>query len=293
MSAHDESKAALLELCRLNLIEFARESARWSGGCVVESAGILTYSVRAARAPLLAGVHRVDPRANAEEVVRRGLALSRSTGRAWSIWARAADPAERDLISAASAAGLKAWPHVPAMVLLTPSDPQLELQDVSVRPADPQLELQDVSIRPASTAQDIEDFWQVNQSAFRDSGYADELPALFGDAQLMLAPHIGVAVARDREARPVGAALALLSHGVAGVYWVGTVPSARRAGIGSACTASVVRSAFASGARAIFLHASSSGYGVYRDLGFEDLTQYVIMGYPADADPAARARDIH
>jgi ribosomal protein S18 acetylase RimI-like enzyme len=277
MGAHDDSNAALLELCRLNLIEFARESARWSGGCIAESSGILAYGVRAARAPLLAGVHRVDPRASAEEVLRQGLAMHRSTGRGWSIWARATDPIDRDLIEAASKAGLKAWPQIPAMALLAGSLPQLALQDVSVRAAEAE--------------RDIEDFWHVNERAFLGSGYADELASLFAERRLMLAPHIRVAVARDREDRPVGAALALLSHGVAGVYWVGTTPSARRAGIGSACTAAVARSALASGAQAIFLHASSSGYGVYRKLGFQDLTQYVIMRYQPDNDQASRAGD--
>jgi GNAT superfamily N-acetyltransferase len=282
MNMHDYPKAALRELCHLNLIEFARESARWSGGCTTESAGILAYRVRAAHAPLLSGVHRTDPRASAEEAVRRGFELDGQLSRGWSIWARASNPRDRDLIEAASNAGLHAWPRVPAMVLLARDLSQPLAGDLS------QLAPEDITIRPATVEQDIEDFWQVNTRAYSDSGYADDLVSLFGDGHTMLAPHIRVVVARDREGSPIGAALALLSHGVAGVYWVGTTAAARRRGVGSACTASVTRAALTSGANAIFLHSSRSGYGVYRSLGFRDLDEYMILSHLSD-NPIAEA----
>jgi predicted GNAT family acetyltransferase len=68
--------------------------------------------------------------------------------------------------------------------------------------------------------------------------------------------------------------MSLLSHGIAGIYWVGTVPSARRRGLATLCTQAVGNDAFAQGARRVVLQASAEGEPLYRAMGYREFTRY-------------------
>jgi GNAT superfamily N-acetyltransferase len=83
--------------------------------------------------------------------------------------------------------------------------------------------------------------------------------------------HCFLATLRDE---PVASAATLMTGGVAGIYWVGTVPGARRRGLGAAVTAAALRSARDRGYRIGTLTSSQLGYGMYRGLGFRDYAQF-------------------
>jgi ribosomal protein S18 acetylase RimI-like enzyme len=73
------------------------------------------------------------------------------------------------------------------------------------------------------------------------------------------------------DGQPVAAVTSFLGAGVAGIYNVGTVESARGRGIGSYMTAYPLQVARQMGYRWGILQSSSQGYGVYQRLGFEKL----------------------
>jgi GNAT superfamily N-acetyltransferase len=72
---------------------------------------------------------------------------------------------------------------------------------------------------------------------------------------------------------PLGCATVFLGAGVAGLYHVATVPSARGRGIGKAVTLAALEHARDLGYRAAILHASKEGEPIYRRIGFEEVCQ--------------------
>jgi predicted GNAT family acetyltransferase len=69
-------------------------------------------------------------------------------------------------------------------------------------------------------------------------------------------------------------ALALFSHSIAGVYWVGTARNARGMGLAEACTRAVTNKALERGASTVVLQASKFGEPIYRRMGFNEFTRY-------------------
>jgi GNAT superfamily N-acetyltransferase len=72
------------------------------------------------------------------------------------------------------------------------------------------------------------------------------------------------------DGKPVATALLFLAAGVAGIYFVTTMPEARRKGIGAHMTWHALQQARDMGYRIGVLEASEMGLGVYRSLGFQE-----------------------
>jgi ribosomal protein S18 acetylase RimI-like enzyme len=80
------------------------------------------------------------------------------------------------------------------------------------------------------------------------------------------------------DGEPVGTATVFLTPGVAGIYFVMTVPEARRQGIGAAITQYAVRAA-ADAAQYAVLESSAAGQSVYQRLGFREVGEIALYAF--------------
>src|SRR4029450_578029 len=86
----------------------------------------------------------------------------------------------------------------------------------------------DLDVRAVSTPDEVLDDGTVVADANDDPGERERAALLFPDDPI-LAPHIPAFVPYV-DGAPVSCAMTLVSHGVAGVFYVATVESARRRG---------------------------------------------------------------
>jgi ribosomal protein S18 acetylase RimI-like enzyme len=239
----------------LNEQELWREMVRWSGGLIHEQDGLL----------FVAGPSRYLRVAIRTDDGRDGVATLRLAGEFFGgsdighiVLIR--EPGDADLAQVALAAGYTpAWTERSMAI----SEPP-ELSPLTT----------EVDLRAVSTPEQVRDYGTVVAEANDDPGERERAGLLFHD-RTILAPHIAAFVVYV-DGAPVACSMALVSHGVAGVYYVATVESARRRGLGDALTRVAARAGFQLGARAAWLGASKMGADLYRRIGFSDLGSTIV-----------------
>jgi ribosomal protein S18 acetylase RimI-like enzyme len=237
----------------LNEQELWREMVRWSGGHIAEEDGVLLVSGPSA---YLRVAIRTDPQVDGAALVARASAFFGPTG--FLVLARRPD--DEDIERAALAAGFRpGWTERP-MALTSPPSPSGVPDDVEVR--------------TVADATAVVDYGRVVALANDDPGEHERAPLLFHD-ETILAPHIAAFVAY-REDEPVACAMTLVSHRIAGVFYVATVEHARRRGLGDALTRVAARAGFELGAGAAWLGASEMGAALYRRIGFQDIGSTIV-----------------
>jgi ribosomal protein S18 acetylase RimI-like enzyme len=192
-----------------------------------------------------------------------------STGLWWWLWRGSSSLRSRpgssswfddDIERAALAGGFRAgWTEQPMALTVAPSAGTLP---------------DDAEVRVVSDEGGVLDYGRVVEQANDDPGERERAPLLFRD-ETIIAPHIAAFVAYTR-AEPVACAMTLVSHRVAGVFYVATVEHARRRGLGDALTRIAARAGFEMGARAAWLGASEMGAGLYRRIGFQELGSTLV-----------------
>lgn len=258
------SAEEVLTLGDLSLYEFLRENVRWAdGGGIFERDGMLFTVAADPFAPLSCAVRIASPsELPAAVFIESAARYYTSLGRGFSIRARA--HIDTDLIAECEARGFFLLGDAPGMVL----DAKLAEPDAI-----------DCELRVARDLDTVRDFVSVVASGYATLGLPE--PActkLMERIERLLAPHLHIVVAY-RDDKPVSAAMALLSHGIGGVYWVATAPSARGLGTAAHCTREASNYCFAQGARKVILQASKQGEPIYRALGFTQTTHYPFFLY--------------
>jgi ribosomal protein S18 acetylase RimI-like enzyme len=259
----------LVTLADLNHLEAYRELTRRAGGTVVDEDG-LTFWAGAHRLPVLVNaVVRTDPTVPAADVLARARTFFARRRRGFTVLLFGAR--DDDLRPVCEAAEMPLMGDTPGMVL------ERRLADAPV-PAG-------VTLRVVETDADAAAFARVSGEAYATYGMpSDCAPTVLGRLDVMRAPHI-VSVLATLDGDAVAAAMVILTHGIGGVYWVGTRPAARGKGLAELCTRTVGNVAFDRGASFVVLQASQMGEPIYRRMGYREVTRYphYVQVTPPDA----------
>jgi GNAT superfamily N-acetyltransferase len=260
----------LLAAADANRAEFTREHARWLPPTALEEHTDLLLCAAGTQFPAgpwnsLLPLGRAPA---APDVLRVGEQFFFGLRRGFTIYTRG--HLDSELCRAAAQAGYASAGEAPGMALteriLVPALPH------------------GVSVRQVESESDAQTFIDIQADAYETM----RLPAsvtrkLLGQPQRWLSSYCTAHVLYANE-RALAGGMLLYSHGIAGVYWVGTRPEARGHGYAEALTRAISECAFAHGARAVILQASAQGEPVYRRIGFREFTRYpwFLATFPRD-----------
>jgi GNAT superfamily N-acetyltransferase len=167
---------------------------------------------------------------------------------------------EAECAEALKAAGYERQAETPGMVLAP-------IRDES-RP------IGGLEIREVTTDADLARF---QETAFEGFGFPTQAGHLFITEQFLKKPGVKLYLGL-MGGEPVCTSSMVPTPGIAGIYWVSTVESHRRRGLGEAITWAVVRAGIENGCPTASLQASEAGEPVYARMGFETPVHYVKYG---------------
>lgn len=139
----------------------------------------------------------------------------------------------------------------------------------------------ELKIVPVSSS-DV-DLWT---STITGAGIPADIAAALFPASLAADPDVKL-FAGLLEGRPVATSVAARSGHACGIYGVGTVPDARRRGIGTAMTWAAAACARVWDSSAVVLQASEMGFSAYSRMGFATVVRYAVFLRDAAVSPAA------
>jgi ribosomal protein S18 acetylase RimI-like enzyme len=186
----------------------------------------------------------------------------------WSFWVCdewLPRPVRRELISTCEKFGMRAVTEMPGMV----ADSLRDTARFSLRSRPtPALE-----IRRADNVPAMNDFRAVGSVCFHVP------PAWFGEVFDDTIPSrefrcwVGY-----QDGRPVATAATVVSHDVIGLYNVAAIPGEQKKGFGEAITRHAIgEAAKESGLRRVILQATWQGEGLYRKLGFREVSRLIVF----------------
>jgi GNAT superfamily N-acetyltransferase len=250
----------------LNLIDSSRQLFELDPDATVEAASGWLLGAGSPSHPVISNAaFRIDDAADPGQLIARARDFFGERDRGFSVWARGDLPDDAELTETAGAAGLQCVHEMPEMVLAN----QVETQPL---PAGAEL-------RRLSREDEVDHYWQVAASSYTSLGFPPEVFGYYTDRAGLLADNVAAFVAYLDE-KPVSIAMTIVSHGVAGVYWVGTLETARGKGLGWATTAAATNAGFELGAELASLQASPMGEPVYRAMGYEAIFDYRLLMSP-------------
>lgn len=255
-----------LQRAHLNLLDSSRQFFELDPGAAIESAPGWLFGAGCSTHPVISnGAFRRDDGVDAGEFVTRAKELFAARGRGFSIWVRGGQAEDRDLTAAAEAAGFQLVYEMPEMTR-------------AGRPAPPELP-PGAELRRLTAVEQAPDFWRVATTSYASIGFPPEVFAGYKNHAGLLAENV-VAFLALLDGEPVGIAMTMVSHGVAGIYWVGSLEQARGKGIGRAVTAAATNAGFDLGANVASLQASPMGKPIYEAMGYETAFDYQMFMSP-------------
>jgi hypothetical protein len=255
-----------LDRPHLNLIDSSRQLFELDPGAAVEAGDGWLFGAGSPTHPVISNAaFRFDDGLDADAFVAQAKRFFDQRGRGFSVWARGDRPEDRDLFAAAEAAGLQSVYEMPQMTLDGPAE---------TRPLPPGAEL-----RQVSTATEIEDYWRIAAASYTSLGFPPEVFGFYSNHDGMLIENVAAFIAY-LDGEPVSIAMTILHHGVAGIYWVGSLEGARGKGLGRATTMAATNAGFELGADLASLQASPMGKPIYLEMGYETIYDYKLLMAP-------------
>jgi GNAT superfamily N-acetyltransferase len=247
----------------LNLVDSSRQLFELDAGAAVEAGSGWMFGAGSHPHPMVSNAaFRTDDELGPEELIARAGAFFGERGRGFSVWVRNGVPEDRGLAEAAEAAGMQPAYEMPEMILGS----RVEARQL---PAG-------VELRRLGSEAEAEDYWRVAASSYLSLGFPPEVFGHYTDRAGLQADNVAAFIAY-RDGKPAGVAMTIVSHGVAGIYWVGSLEEARGLGLGRATTAAATNAGFDLGADIASLQASPMGAPIYAEMGYETIFDYRLL----------------
>jgi GNAT superfamily N-acetyltransferase len=252
----------------LNTIESSRRLFELDPGAEVDATDDWLFGAGRSTHPVISNAaFRQDDGLDPDDFLAQAQAFFAARGRGFAVWARAGAAEDRDLIAAADRAGLQ---NVYAM-------PEMVLEDWEPEAAPPPA---GAELHRVRSPEDAAQYWQVATESYADIGFPPEIFAFYENHDYLWADGAAAFLAHVDD-RPAGISMTIVSHGVAGIYWVGCTGEARGRGLGRTMTAAALDAGFGMGAESASLQASPMGESLYRRMGFETIYDYRLYLCPA------------
>ncbi|MEX2108119.1 MAG: GNAT family N-acetyltransferase [Solirubrobacterales bacterium] len=250
----------------LNLVDSSRQLFELDPGATVEAGPGWLFGAGSPEHPVISNAaFRTDDSVDAGEFIARAKSFFGERGRGFTVWVRGEEPEDRDLDAAATSAGLSQVYAMPEMVLNSRAE---------ARPLPDGAE-----IRRLTSDEEAEDYWRIAAASYVDIGWPPEVFGFYEGADGLTADNV-VAFIAYLDNEPVSIAMTIVSHSVAGIYWVGSLEQARGEGLGRAITAAATNAGFDLGAELASLQASPMGKPIYSAMGYETIFEYRLLMSP-------------
>jgi hypothetical protein len=247
----------------LNLVDSSRQLFELDPGAEIEAEAGWVFGAGRSPHPVISNAaFRVDDGLDPDVLLERARAFFAARNRGFALWARAGVSEDRELIDAAERAGLRNVYEMPEMVLN--------------RGVGKSVPPDGVELRRVTTQADGDDYWRVAAAAYTSIGFPPEVFAFYENHDGLTADNVAAFVAH-LNGQPAGIAMTVVSHGVAGIYWVGCTEEARQRGLGRTMTATAVEAGLEMGAGTTSLQASPMGESMYRQMSFETIFDYRLL----------------
>jgi GNAT superfamily N-acetyltransferase len=254
------TKAEMERLGHLNQMDFFEWMALGTpGGRTADTRDDeLAYSLPHGFA-MMSGIMRSHERADADELLGRAIELFDDPSNGFFVFLRPGG-ADADLERSLGDSSVGDPMRLPQMVCAEPL---------------PMPEPSGAEIREVGDLEAAADYWAVCGGAYPSLGFPADLFEIF-TPEWLVDERIR-AFAAYVEEEPVSCALAWISRGVAGIYWVATLAAARGRGLGATCSVAATNAGFERGGHFAALQASPMGESVYKRLGYRELYPYRVQ----------------
>jgi hypothetical protein len=250
----------LLHLSDLNLAESNREISRWNSNTDIAEQGDILFVSGASTFPAINFVMRVGRQSPTppDLLVSQAKEFFAKRKRSFTIIVRT--HIDQDLLDKCEELKLTKISNTPGMFI----EKMLEEKPLP----------DGVTLEHVTNKAMVNDFAEIVALSFTRLGMPEEASrSIFSNPSNFLVPHL-YAVVAYKDNKPASCALALISHSIAGIYYVGTIEAAHGMGLAEQCVRAVGNIAFKLGARCVILQASIYGEPIYKRMGYQEFTRY-------------------